>query len=377
MSLPCQISGKPDLTYFYQEYVLSEELGSGKYSQVYKAIPKNNLRQNVYAFKVINANIHPHRVESECNILKNLDLKYSIKIYGMGTVRHELDLRGFVMELFPGKPMSEIFDSLPTYQIKNKFLIFAMLKAAKGLKELHDLNIVHRDIKNENILCIFDQNINTPNNALNNDINSGNAICKNDGSNIYNSDIKFKLEINDNLEHSDSCELIGKNYYGGHTDENISDGFVNKKNKKNKSDVTLTRKEEKNFKLQIKIIDFGFAANKTYKFNRFNKIGTYYYISPEICKNVTNHIISFKILKRADIWSLGVLFYFVSRGSYPFLAKDGPELAKKIISNDREEMDSGLYSIDEIINLCMDPSFTNKNSNNLLDKIIYDLQILL
>ena len=75
----------------------------------------------------------------------------------------------------------------------------------------------------------------------------------------------------------------------------------------------------------VKIIDFGFSI-KCNKFS-YQKLfcGTPSYMPPEMVKKE-------KYLPYySDIWSLGVLFFAMLFGRFPFMSKDEDELFKKII----------------------------------------------
>lgn len=64
--------------------------------------------------------------------------------------------------------------------------------------------------------------------------------------------------------------------------------------------------------LQLKLIDFGFAkGTKQDKKDLDDFVGTPYYIAPEIINND-------KYGAKVDIWSLGVLTYFIICGEFPF-----------------------------------------------------------
>jgi serine/threonine protein kinase len=66
----------------------------------------------------------------------------------------------------------------------------------------------------------------------------------------------------------------------------------------------------------LKVIDFGFAkfAKKDRK-ELDDFIGTPYYIAPEIIDNK-------KYGCACDIWSLGVLTYYIVEGGFPFTANN-------------------------------------------------------
>ena len=62
--------------------------------------------------------------------------------------------------------------------------------------------------------------------------------------------------------------------------------------------------------LELKLIDFGFAnINKSNTLTEF--VGTPYYIAPEIINKE-------KYGSGCDIWSLGVMTYFLIENNYPY-----------------------------------------------------------
>jgi len=73
----------------------------------------------------------------------------------------------------------------------------------------------------------------------------------------------------------------------------------------------------------IKLVDFGFSVRSQDKKLRVF-CGTPSYMAPEIVRRKEYH--GFPV----DVWSLGVLFYAMLVGRFPFTAKTYPELYKKI-----------------------------------------------
>ncbi len=79
-----------------------------------------------------------------------------------------------------------------------------------------------------------------------------------------------------------------------------------------------------NDKLDIKIIDFGFAVKATKENYQKLFCGTISYMAPEIV-NKEKYIAQF-----SDIWSLGVLLFVMLFGRFPFRAKKQEELFREI-----------------------------------------------
>ena len=74
----------------------------------------------------------------------------------------------------------------------------------------------------------------------------------------------------------------------------------------------------------IKVIDFGFSIVRETKNSMADKVGTLYYISPEIIKGNYN--------EKCDIWACGVILYVLLCGCYPFNGKTDQEIYKSIQS---------------------------------------------
>ena len=82
----------------------------------------------------------------------------------------------------------------------------------------------------------------------------------------------------------------------------------------------------------VKIIDFGFGRfiSPKKKFN--SQVGTALYIAPEVLQKNYN--------EKCDIWSLGVILYFIISGKPPFFGENEMEIKKKIRSIDYKFDDS-------------------------------------
>ena len=84
-------------------------------------------------------------------------------------------------------------------------------------------------------------------------------------------------------------------------------------------------KDDDNYKLNfldLKIVDFGLSS-RIKKNEKLNKtVGTPYFISPEMLKGEYD--------EKCDIWSIGVILYYMLSGKFPFYAEDNYEIFQKI-----------------------------------------------
>ena len=69
-----------------------------------------------------------------------------------------------------------------------------------------------------------------------------------------------------------------------------------------------------NNEAEIKIIDFGLAKYLSEGFNLTSKVGTPYYVAPEVLEGSYDH--------RCDNWSVGVITYTLLCGYPPFFAEN-------------------------------------------------------
>jgi serine/threonine protein kinase len=89
----------------------------------------------------------------------------------------------------------------------------------------------------------------------------------------------------------------------------------------------------------ILLADFGISKIIENKMNSFTLIGTPYYISPEMYKDINYD-------KKIDIWSIGCILYELTTLTVPFQASNMVGLKKKVISGYYYDKISNVYSKD-------------------------------
>ena len=78
----------------------------------------------------------------------------------------------------------------------------------------------------------------------------------------------------------------------------------------------------------VKLIDFGFSkfCERKVKGSLNETKGTPYYISPEVLQGTYD--------ERTDLWSMGVVTYYLLSGKFPFLAQSEEKLTELILTCD-------------------------------------------
>ena len=262
---------------FYEEL---EEIGSGMYGVVKKVRLKTN-PEIIRAMKIIpEENVLQGEGASlidEIEILKNLEHPNIMKIYECFV--DENNNYYIVSELCDqGHLLSKMEKLGKMDQIVVKYLMDQIFNA---VAYLHSKNILHGDIKLENVLL--------------------NKITKRGGRRFTN----INLDFNSNEE---LTEDINKNF-GKRKTRNKSNNYI---------------KDMMNY--EIKLIDFGcskyFVRRNKKKKKLRGIIGTSIYCSPEVVDNLYD--------ERSDEWSCGVLMYILLSGVPPFFGDTEEEIFEKI-----------------------------------------------
>jgi len=141
-------------------YKLGEYLGGGLYTKVYKgycflAKPPYG---NPVAIKILylkggifERNKLIKQFEREAEIAMNLEHPNIVKVYNFGRFDHHYAM---IMEYVDGKNLKEYLYEREKWEIDK--ILKICYEAGKGLEHIHKNNIVHKDVKPDNILISHD-----------------------------------------------------------------------------------------------------------------------------------------------------------------------------------------------------------------------------
>jgi len=139
---------------FDSQYELGQEIGRGGFSIVCQC--RNRASKLDYAVKIVDLRplrlrerFNPARLRREIDIMKKLRHPNIVEfIEGYETESQLL----MVMELCPGQELFDVILARQSYSEADARPVFAQVTSA--LHYLHCLNIIHRDVKPENILVL-------------------------------------------------------------------------------------------------------------------------------------------------------------------------------------------------------------------------------
>eukprot|EP00727_Mastigamoeba_balamuthi_P004543 m51a1_g14087 hypothetical protein (1760) ;mRNA; f:18686-31090 len=142
--LAVSLEGKLSARVDYDEIVLKDIIGQGSFGVVYKGV----WRGNVVAVKqvVSNACYDFKELRHEADIMESVRSPYVVKFIGAAFV--------------PGKscilteylPLGNLRSVAKRYKLSATYKLHALHNVARGMKFLHDSNILHRDLKPDNVL---------------------------------------------------------------------------------------------------------------------------------------------------------------------------------------------------------------------------------
>ena len=129
---------------FFNKYRLIKRIGEGSFGQIYSAKYNNNY----FALKFENRSKSQNLLENEGHIMSYLQSKYLPYIYSFG---YSGEFNVLVMELM-GKSLENIFENSYPKRFSVNCVAKLGLQMIDILEYIHDMHIIHRDIKPDNFV---------------------------------------------------------------------------------------------------------------------------------------------------------------------------------------------------------------------------------
>ncbi|RNA07318.1 Twitchin [Brachionus plicatilis] len=132
----------------YDYYDIFEEIGSGAFGVVHRAVEKKSGRSFAAKFILTPSNVEKSTVRKECEIMNHL---IHPKLLNLHDIFDEGDEMVLITEFLSG---GELFEKIadPNYKMTEPEAKKYIRQILEGLQHMHDNNIVHLDIKPENII---------------------------------------------------------------------------------------------------------------------------------------------------------------------------------------------------------------------------------
>ena len=133
-----------------ERYTVLERIGRGGMGVVYRA--EQQLIKRIVALKVLRRDIVQDesavkRFLNEARAIASLDSRHTVTLHDFGVTKD--GLLYYTMELLKGRPLTRIIrDESPVDHVRAAGLL---LQACSSLEEAHEHNILHRDIKPDNL----------------------------------------------------------------------------------------------------------------------------------------------------------------------------------------------------------------------------------
>ena len=97
-----------------------------------------------------------------------------------------------------------------------------------------------------------------------------------------------------------------------------------------------------NSEIKVVIMDFGLSKIVSNEEKLNEGFGTLYYAAPELIQNLPYN-------KEIDIWSLGIILFYIFTSCYPFMGKEEDEIEEKIINDPVEFKDGEWEKISNVV----------------------------
>lgn len=143
-------------TFIVNEYIVNRKrIGKGSFSTIYKGY--NTKNNKIYAIKEITIDKKQNKsnVKRELNVLKTLDNPYIVKLHDV-IIDTNYNNIYFILDYYPKGDFAKFLNHKP---LKEKYCRKYMKQLSQGLEYLLNKDILHRDLKPQNILLTNEYNI--------------------------------------------------------------------------------------------------------------------------------------------------------------------------------------------------------------------------
>lgn len=323
--------------YPFKDYTLIEKIGGRSYSEVF--LVKYNKNNDIFSLKKIKrnkiTNITDYELRNILDKLKQLNHAYVNKIQDYYKTNDYI----YLLEEFCSEGNLE--DKIKKMKMIPEFIVkIIMFEIFKALIYLNSKNLIHGDLKLENILIEL--------NAIKMDKKKNNKDIEFEEDKFIKSINKDSILIYNHLlqnktsnykfdfKNIDSVKIINKKINESQRRSESSQmstglrfGAIKKGDNKLRAIPNLKYTGENNIynsgkfeflKYGIKLTDYN--KEKFIKKEELN-IDTISYLSPEAIKENT--------YLNNDIWSCGIIMYYLLSGNFPFIGNNIEEIKNKIL----------------------------------------------
>ena len=142
------------------KYSIIQSLGHGAFGAAYQVLNKND--NQVYVMKKISVEMASRedisKMENEAKILSSVNSEYVVKYYESFYSEHSFNI---VMEFCDGSDLKKYIKEHKSQKklIEKEKIFDLILDICEGLREIHSKNLIHRDLKPDNLFMTKDSKV--------------------------------------------------------------------------------------------------------------------------------------------------------------------------------------------------------------------------